>query len=946
MDKNALELVYTNRDAIATNRGFYFQYLSLLKKWVGNFIAGNHKILHSEVGDDIRESGGQLVFTQLKCYSSSFSLNSKEIKNALYVFFLNFICEKRDNIPVTFEFETNTGLKKSEKLLQNWIDSYPLEGELKDQCVRRVNYILSEEIKKAKVSKLKNVKKNSARADAVNGAYSQLSAELTDQHLVSFTSSIIWRFSSQSPETAIGVLVAEIQQLLGNKVFGGRPANVIMKVLLSEIYRRSQNTKKEERELNGSILSALLGETDSEFEGKIDERVTKLFHEQLHFIIDELKDLRTEQLFHAAKIEQLEDTLNQPQKVLSLPKELSLLPVCNNEELLPRDQEVKQLYLALSSRNHISIKGSGGVGKSTLAKLYLHKNYDKYDHIIWLDAALNLSASIRLNPVLCGTLGIEISDVSDLELLQKLVMVLNQIPGENLMVIDNCNNDEMLLGQLCKMRSWKILATSRSVLKNFLLHKLPILSFDEAKQLFEKYVSNPVEETTLTEFFLLIGYNTLLIELTAKTIENSLDLELSGFLSYLKDQCLDDLNLEIDIELDGTAGNIQLFAFLEKTFKISGLSADEGNILDLLALLPSEVDINDLVNIPGATSKKDNTPFFVNTIQKLSQKGWVEREKNKVRIHRMIQETSIYRQRKEDFPFQSSMFFLAWLIRRFEEGFRNNPATSLRFYKYGLSILEAIKEPYRENLYQPLLRLENEVLNVDNLLIGNEDTCLRWEDLESRTSAYLSQNDPFLAVIRMNLATSLFKQEEDARSVEMSESAIAILNKYLPQTLQPLVAAMTNLSITYSQSYDFNDAMKLLKGVMVIRKKYGMQNDPSVVSASNALALAHQRAGNLDNASIQFKLGIRMHMELDEKYRNDAYLVGMYNNLSINLFLEKKYEESIKSQITAMKIAEQLSIYNTILFRETLDTLYSLYVKLDKTAEADALKIKYEGKYF
>jgi tetratricopeptide (TPR) repeat protein len=947
MDENALDLVYINRDAIATNRGFYFQYLSLLKKWVENFIEGNSNILHSEVGNDIRESGGELVFTQLKCYSSSFSLNSREIKNALYVFFLNYLREQNDGICLRFIFETNTGLTKNEKLLQSWIDGYPLlEGELRDKCIRRITYILSEEIKKAKGSKLKNAKKNSARANAINDAYRQLSAELTDEHVRSFTSSILWRFSGQSPEASIGILIAEIQQLLKNKAFGGRPANVVMKVLLSEIYRRSQNVREEERELSSRIMTALLGETDLEFSSKIDERVTKLFNEQLDYIYGQLEGIRTEQLFYAEKLEQLENKVHGQQKAHNLPKELSLFPVCIISDLLDRHKEVEEINTLFSDKNHISIKGPDGLGKSTLAKLYFEKYFDKYDHIIWLDAGLNLSASIRLNDVLCSNLGIEILNLSDAQLLQKVVTCLNQIPGNNLMVLDNCNNDELLLGQLCRMRSWKILASSRMSLKNFSVYRLPVMTFDEAKLLFEKYVLDPVEKEILSEFFSLVDYNTLLIELTAKTIQNSLELDLPSFLSYLRDQLLDDLDLAIDIELDGTIGNVQLFAFLEKAFKVSGLNADEENLLDFLALLPSEVDINDLIDIAGADFKKVNTPFFVNTIQNLSHKGWVEREKNIIRIHRMIQETSIYRQRRESAPFQSSMFFLSWLIRRFEEGFLTTPSTSLRFYKYGLSILDAIKEPYRENLYQTLLRLENEVLNIDNMLIGNQDTSMKWQDLERRASAYLDEKDASLGVIRMNLAMSLFRQAEDTRGIEMCHSAIEVFNKNLPLTLQALITAKTNLSVIYSQNYRFAEAMEMLKEVVAIRQKYKMTNDPSLAAASNALALAHQRAGNLDKATAQFKMAIRMHLELDTKYRNDAYLLSIFNNLSINLYLEKKYDESITNQIKAMKIAENLGIYNTMLFRETLDTLFSLYVKLEKNDEADALRLKYIDKYF
>lgn len=947
MDDNAIKLVYTNRDAIATNRGFYFQYLNLLKKWVQNFIENNGKILHSEVGDDIRESGEELVFTQLKCYSSSFSLNSKEIKNALYIFFLNFLREQKNNVCVKFVFETNTGIIKKEKLLKNWIENYPLaEGDLKNQCNRRIEHILSDEIKKARGNKLKNIKKNSDQANEVNDAYNQLLLELNNKNLLSFVGSISWCFSDQRPEISIQTLVKEIQQLLENRVFANRSPIVIMNVLLSEIYRRSQNIAVADRELNCSIMKELLESTDAEFENKIDERVSVLFREELEPIYIQIESLKKEQIFHAEKLKELDNKVNNWQFSVDLPKDLTLNPTCNTVDLVPRDIEIEELNRLLSEKKHISINGVGGTGKSTVSKLYLQKYYDKYDHIIWLNADLNLFESIKLNDVLCGNLRIEIKDLSNEDLLNKFVLALNQIPGNNLMLIDNANNDEALLGQLRMIRSWNILASSRVVLKNFTAYKLPVLGFDDAEQIFAKHVSDPVDKSTLSEFFTLVGYNTLLIELVAKTIQNSLDLNLQNFIDYLKNQELDNFELEIDIELEDTAGNVQLFSFLQKTFELSDITDEERYLLDFFALLPSEIDLRDLIDMAGSNNKKENTPYFLNMANKLSQKGWLERDKNKIRIHRMIQETSIYRQRKENAPFQSCMFFLDWLIGRFKEGFLTTPATSLRFYKYGISILDSIKEPYRQNLYQPLLHLENEVLNVDNMLLGNQDTFLKWQDLDLRATAYLPGNDPILGIIHMNSAMSFFRKGDDDRGIELSYAAIEILQKNLPLALHPLVNAMTNLSIIHSQNDRFDEALKLLKEMHIIREKYDMKNDPSAAAASNALGLAYQRSGNYEKSTAQFKLAVRMHQAQDQKYKNDAYLLSILNNLSISLFLEKKHEESVANQIAALKIANNLKIYNTKPFRETLDTLYSLYIKLGKKEEAEALKIIYEGKYF
>ena len=87
MNKEVLELLSVNRDAYAVNRGFYFQYLCVLKKWIGNFVNGENIKVFTEVDEDIKEVGDKLVFTQVKCYSGKLSLVSKEIEKTVFNFF-------------------------------------------------------------------------------------------------------------------------------------------------------------------------------------------------------------------------------------------------------------------------------------------------------------------------------------------------------------------------------------------------------------------------------------------------------------------------------------------------------------------------------------------------------------------------------------------------------------------------------------------------------------------------------------------------------------------------------------------------------------------------------------------------------------------------------------------------------------------------------------------
>lgn len=86
-----LSFIKINREAIATNRGFYYQYLHVVLKWLDHYVNGIEDDIKTEVDEDIQEIGEQLVFTQIKCYSSVFSFKSPEIKKSLFSLSLNHL---------------------------------------------------------------------------------------------------------------------------------------------------------------------------------------------------------------------------------------------------------------------------------------------------------------------------------------------------------------------------------------------------------------------------------------------------------------------------------------------------------------------------------------------------------------------------------------------------------------------------------------------------------------------------------------------------------------------------------------------------------------------------------------------------------------------------------------------------------------------------------------
>jgi GTPase SAR1 family protein len=65
-------------------------------------------------------------------------------------------------------------------------------------------------------------------------------------------------------------------------------------------------------------------------------------------------------------------------------------------------QDFQKLKLALEKGiERIVLIGLSGIGKSELAKRYVHNYKDKYDKVIWLDAKDRCEFSARLLSPLC-----------------------------------------------------------------------------------------------------------------------------------------------------------------------------------------------------------------------------------------------------------------------------------------------------------------------------------------------------------------------------------------------------------------------------------------------------------------------------------------------------------------------------------------------------------------
>jgi tetratricopeptide (TPR) repeat protein len=929
MNKDLLKLISVNRDAISVNRGFYYQYLNVLLKWVENYINGTDTAVFTEVGDDIKEVGGQLVFSQIKCYTNNFSLRSPEVKKALFNFFVLYLQERAENPEVKFVFQTNTRIAPRETLLTNWIAAKDaLQEPLLSELTGTIKSVISSHLKKLRDGYLSSGNLADDRKNEIKAEFKAISEELTDDFLAGFTKSIGWDFSGVAPDVAVELLYNKIVALLSDPVFGDKPPALLMEVLLSEIFRCSQLKTSTQRMVDRELLNKILAIKTEELDQYSNRKFLDLLDQRFGHIYKMLNGMQQD-------IQGLKTQVRSTVK--DVPHQITAIPFVKKEAVFQRDRDAQTLHAKLAAVRHLALNGTGGVGKSTLAKYYLQVYEEQYDHVIWLNTEPGVVKGMIYHTGLLSNLEISFQKPDDQEkIFREVLRKLNALTGNNLLVMDDFN-DEQLLDEFLALKHWNVLMTTRKRLRDVEEFSPTTLTDANATKLYRKYESQKIaDQEDLKALFIAIDYNPLLIELSAKTIHHSADLDLIKFTTLLKNQALDDQ--ELDIAIGGyPAGNSRLLQILIKTFDISGLEDNEAYHLSFFATLTSDFKISDLVSWYGEPWAKGNKPAFANIINSLHQKGWLERSGDDVYLHKAIQESLLYRMRSGK-GFIGIVQQLGWLSHRLREGTSADYNQALQFLKYGESILSKIRDDDRSSIYQPLLVLENEVINVYNWIIGEKGNLKRLESLLQRSKAYLGEEDQFVGIIHNNLGMAYGESGNYPAAFQELSKAVEILKKSHKGSETQLMYAMCNLAMLFIQTGEFAKFQIAFDEAMAFRKKNKWFDDPSFPFQCGMLGFAQQSIGNYKAAIRLYLIAIKAHQALPAKSKNDLNLILYLNNLSFNYFKDHQQEKAMVVISQAVDHLEKLSVKNdNKLFLILLKTLIEIVEKMGTAEELNDL---------
>ncbi|OJJ19851.1 hypothetical protein BKI52_15325 [marine bacterium AO1-C] len=329
----------------------------------------------------------------------------------------------------------------------------------------------------------------------------------------------------------------------------------------------------------------------------------------------------------------------------SIPKHLTAhIPSLAPNDVIGREEKLQELTDTLNtSYKAIVVNGLGGIGKSTLAKLYLVTHRDSFAHITWLTFTGKSFTEMILNSALPESLGIVRTGRTPEDLLKLVFSTLRELEGHKLLVIDNADNIEEIEAHRSLLPLgdpyWKVLITSRRTLPNMETVRIDKLSPESATQLFLRHYPEGVNEPQNLQALLEeVDYHTLTVELMAKTLQESWELTLEQMLQKVRNTELTDESLKEQIwtahqqnykeklSEEVKAEVIGMYSHLKACFDLGTLDKNEQWMLKQFAVLPPMVEMDGKVLIEWLTSEAENVPKkkdYKSFMKSLADKGWL-----------------------------------------------------------------------------------------------------------------------------------------------------------------------------------------------------------------------------------------------------------------------------------------------------------------------------------
>jgi len=584
-----------------------------------------------------------------------------------------------------------------------------------------------------------------------------------------------------------------------------------------------------------------------------------------------------------------------------LSKELTLhIPKTHPDDIVGREADLKELHDLLSTQKRVVVvNGLGGIGKTTLAQVYVSKYYEEYKHIVWIT---QISESIALDfnndSGLIKNLQIETGNLEPNENLEpekefkEILIKLKSIADKpNLLIIDNgVQSLSKYRHMLPSQPNWHLLITSREDITDFYIKPLGFLSEQQAIELFKKYYTHKkLTDQDIKELVVTVDYHTLTIEILAKTAQVQ-----RYDAAVLKEAIEKDLkaNVKISHKEDGKIEKIG--SYLRSVFSLSKLSETEIWLLKQFACLPPEFHTYDLLQELLINEQSPYKETFAETLANIAQKGWLLKitASDSFKMHRIIAEVIRKELTISSIDIQNLIEVITSNLGRGD--ITDNPVNRFKWVSFGKTILKNIQDDTSDEITSLQFNLAIVLRHLGNFKEAKvllEKAVQSCENKLGQNNITFNEFDTNLASVLQDLGDYVGAESKFRKALDWAEDNLG--------EDHPITAnRINNLALVLKLLYEKNGGIILLKESKVLFEKvikynennFGKNNIETTINYSN-LAGVLQEMGEYENAKYYSKLALKW---AEDNLGEDHPKTAIRNsNLARVLIDTKEYDDAI-----------------------------------------------------
>ena len=554
--------------------------------------------------------------------------------------------------------------------------------------------------------------------------------------------------------------------------------------------------------------------------------------------------------------------------------------------VIGRDAQIMALEKSLGNNHTVALmNGMGGIGKTTVALLFLARNEKKFDHLAWIDINDTIENAFLYNSELQNSL--EIKDKVDGFIGAKqpdaayncILQALRVLGGKTLIVLDNANNHADLMKALKNLEKigCKIVVTTRDTSatpSDYKVIRVDKLAPADAQKVFELYYRDDENQTFKAEELADINdicknldYHTLLIEMVAKTgrVNNILLAQLRDIVQKGYAHILEIKKRKIPTGISGKKAELKneddqtfIAEHLRNIFKnihwLPNNETEKPFVTDILkyhAVLTSEFhNEDDLIKYFGLT-EAHNTTIFTQW-QLMAQNGWLQEEKAsnglQYRMHPLLQEMIVHQEILGAFTAESVLPAFIFFSVYFSIDYNTNDHAIYKRDKLelGKNIIDILSKSTNAEFAVLQNNLALILQDLGNLQGAKE---LMERALTADEKNY-EANHPAIAIRQSNLATILQALGDTQGAKALLERALASDEINFEVHHPSIALSQSNLAMVLKDLEDLQRAKVLMERALASNEIYYEANHPSIARSQSNLAMILQNLGDLPGAKV------------------------------------------------------------------------------------------------